>query len=154
MLNRPDIVKMRILSDIAPYSREYQKYAARVRKQAENDDDLRVEYQTISEQVRQTKESTLQVAKRHFNAPVETIEGTVKSANSYGVKLAEYPGRLFHFSSVGGSMADLTASILGAHNQMTKDQAVQQAGEKIDERADYLADVLAEGTRSLPGRRI
>lgn len=49
-------------------------------------------------------------------------------------------------------MADLTAEILGSSNQITKSQAVQQAGQKMDERADYLADVLAEGTRSLPGR--
>ena len=52
------------------------------------------------------KESTIQVARRHFNAPVDKIEGTVKSVNSYGVKLAEYPGWIFRFSSVGTSMAD------------------------------------------------
>jgi hypothetical protein len=46
-------------------------------------------------------------------------------------------------------MADLTAEILGTSRQITKSQAVQ----KMDERTDYLADPLAEGTRSLPAHR-
>jgi hypothetical protein len=108
----PDIVRMRILADVAPYSREYQKYAGIVRKQAHGDPDLQVQYEQIAAQVRQTKDSTLQVAQRHFNAPVDTIEGTVKKATAAGVELAEYPGRVFYFSSVGSSMADLTAEIL------------------------------------------
>ena len=107
----PEIHKMRILADVAPYSREYQKHAAIVRHQAKDDPELEAEYERISEQVRQTKESTLQVAQRHFNAPVDTIEGTVKSASAQGVELAEYPGRTFRFSSVGSSMADLTRSL-------------------------------------------
>ena len=77
----PDIAKMRILGDVAPYSREYQKYASRVRAQSRDNPGLEAEYDRIAEQVRQTKESTLQVAQRHFNAPVDTIEGTVKSAS-------------------------------------------------------------------------
>jgi hypothetical protein len=109
----PDIAKMRILADVAPYSREYQKYASIVQHQTRNNPELRSEYERITEQVRKTKDSTLQVAQRHFNAPVDRIEGTVKSASSRGIELAEYPGRVFHFSSVGSSMADLTAEILG-----------------------------------------
>jgi len=107
----PDITKLRILADVAPYSREYQRFAARVRSQARNDPDLEAEYGRISEQVRQTKGSTLQVAQKHFNAPVDTVEGTVKSVHGLAVELNEYPGRTFHFSSVGGSMADLTRSL-------------------------------------------
>jgi len=103
----PDIVKMRILGDVAPYSREYQKYAGRVRHSSAYDSDTRAEYERIQEQVRQTKESTLTVAQKHFNAPVDTIEGTVKKASLAGIELEEYPGRTFHLSSVGSSMADL-----------------------------------------------
>jgi hypothetical protein len=116
----PDIAKMRILGDVAPYSREYQKYAGSVRHSSQYDSDIRAEYERIQEQVRQTKESTLQVAQHHFNAPVDTIEGTVKSASAQGIELDEYPGRTFHFSSVGSSMADLTASMLGSSNSMTR----------------------------------
>jgi len=107
----PDITKLRILADVAPYSREYQRFASRVRSQARNDPDLEAEYGRISEQVRQTKGSTLQVAQKHFNAPVDTVEGTVKSVHGLAVELNEYPGRTFHFSSVGGSIADLTRSL-------------------------------------------
>jgi hypothetical protein len=62
-----------------------------VRKEARGNPDLLVEFERIEEQVRQTKESTLQVAKKHFNAPVDRIEGTVKRASSEGVELEEYP---------------------------------------------------------------
>ena len=137
---------MSILGDVAPYSREYQKYAGIVRHHSQYDSDLRAEYERIQEQVRQTKESTIQVAQRHFNAPVDTIEGTVKSASAQGIELAEYPGRTFHFSSVGSSMADLTASMLGASNSMTRAQAVREADTKIIQRDAYLADVLVQGT--------
>ncbi len=88
----PDIDKLRILGDVAPYSREYQRYASIVRHQAEDNPDLKVEYERIAEQVRQTKESTLHVAQRHFNAPVDTIEGTVREATAGGVELEEFPG--------------------------------------------------------------
>jgi hypothetical protein len=134
----PDIAKMRILGDVAPYSREYQRYAGIVSHSAE--------YERIQEQVRQTKESTIQVSQRHFNAPVDTIEGTVKSASAQGVELKEYPGRTFRFSSVGSTMADLTADMLGKSNSMTRAQAVKEADSKLSQRDAYLADVLADGT--------
>lgn len=42
-------------------------------------------YEQIVEQVRQTKESTLQVDERRFDAPVDRLEGTVKSARFGGL---------------------------------------------------------------------
>ena len=104
---------MRILGDVAPYSREYQREAGIVHHQSKDDPELRAEYERIQEQVRQARESTLQTAQKHFNAPVDTVEGTVKSVSGSGVELEEYPGRTFRFSSVGLSMADLTAESLG-----------------------------------------
>jgi hypothetical protein len=70
----PDINKISILGDVAPYSREYQKHAGIVRHHSQYDSDLRAEYERIQEQVRRTKESTIRVAQRHFNAQVDTIE--------------------------------------------------------------------------------
>jgi hypothetical protein len=142
----PEIHKMRILADVAPYSREYQKHSSIVRHESQEDPDLKAEYERITEQVRQTKASTLQIAKRHFNAPVDTIEGTVKQANSEGIELEEYPGQILRFSSVGISMADLTAELLAKSNKMTKAQAVIEADTKYHDRDRYLAGVLAEGT--------
>lgn len=123
----PDIAKMRILADVAPYSREYQKFASVVQRQTRDNPELRAEYETIAEQVRKTKDSTLQVAQRHFNAPVDKLEGTVKSASSRGIELAEYPGRVFHFSAVGSSMADLTRSLPRGHKQNILARAGRQA---------------------------
>ena len=114
-------MQLRILSDVAPYSREYQKWAGAVRREARGNPDLTVELERIEEQVRKTKESTLQVAQKHFNAPVDHIEGTVKTASSEGVELEEYPGRTFRFSSLGkpgGFLPSKTrgAFLAGQHN--------------------------------------
>jgi hypothetical protein len=50
----PDIDKLRILGDVAPYSREYQKLHGSMAKHLKDDPELRAEYERISEQVRQT----------------------------------------------------------------------------------------------------
>ena len=76
----PDITKLSILADVAPYSREYNRIRAIVEKQSHNNTDLRAHYEQIVEQVRQAKESTLQVDERRFDTPVDQLEGTVKSA--------------------------------------------------------------------------
>ena len=76
---------------MAPYSREYNRIRAIVEKQTHGDPELRAHYEQIVEQVRQTKESTLQVDQRRFDAPVDQIQGTVKSASFKGVELNEYP---------------------------------------------------------------
>jgi hypothetical protein len=83
---------MGILADIAPYSREYNRIRAVVDKQSHSDTELRAHYEQIVDQVRQTKESTLQVDQRRFDAPVDKIEGTIKSASFHGIELSEYPG--------------------------------------------------------------
>ena len=108
----PAIHKLAILGDIAPYSREYNHLRASIEKSSRGDNQLHARYEQIVEQVRQTKDSTLQVDERRFDAPVDKIEGTVRTASFRGVKLSEYPGRVFHFSSVGSSMADLVADTL------------------------------------------
>ncbi len=85
----PDLTKLRILADVAPYSREYNRIRAIVEKQSHGDTELRANYEQIVEQVRQTKDSTLQVDQRRFDAPVDRIDGTVKKASFHGVELAE-----------------------------------------------------------------
>ena len=138
---------MGILADIAPYSREYNRVRAVVDKQANGNPELRAHYEQIVDQVRQTKESTLQVDQRRFDAPIDKIEGTIKSASFHGVELSEYPGRIFHFSAVGSSMADLVADTLGSKNAMTRAEAAGLADNKLRERDVYLSTALAEGTR-------
>jgi hypothetical protein len=143
----PDINKLSILADVAPYSREYNKIRAVVEKKSHGDTDLRAQYEQVVEQVRQTKESTLQVDQRRFDAPVDKVQGTVKSASFRGVELSEYPGRIFHFSSVGSSMADLVADTLGKSNKLNRSQAANIAEGKLKERDQYLSTVLSEGSK-------
>jgi len=85
----PDLTKLRILADVAPYSREYNRIRAIVEKQSHGDSELRADCEQIVEQVRQTKDSTLQVDQRRFDAPVDRIDGTVRKASFHGVERPE-----------------------------------------------------------------
>lgn len=109
----PDIHKLRILSDVAPYSREYNMYRQRVASQARNDTGLQIELDKIVDRVRQVKDSSITMDRRRFTAPVDEISGTIEKASPEGVTLKEYPGRVFRFSSVGMSAADMSARVLG-----------------------------------------
>jgi hypothetical protein len=144
----PDINKLAILGDVAPYSRQFNQVRSRVDKASQGNNELRAQFEEILDQVRQTKESTLQVDTRRFDAPVDKIEGTIKSASFKGVELSEYPGRIFHFSSVGSSMADLVADQLGRSNTMTRAAAADIAESKLRQRDAYLDDMLSM-TRTL-----
>jgi len=115
----PDIHKLRILSDVAPYSREYNLFRQRLSSQARNDTGLQIELDKIVDRVRQVKESSIVMDRRRFTAPVDQIEGTVDKATPKGITLKEYPGRVFRLSSVGTSAADLSARVLGEnYNQV------------------------------------
>jgi hypothetical protein len=107
----PDINKLAILADVAPYSREYNTYRLKVGKQAQGNTELEIEYEKILDRVRQTKESVIRMTDRHFTAPVEEISGTVDSVSPGGITLRQFPGRKFQYSSVGLSAADMAARI-------------------------------------------
>jgi len=111
----PDIHKMAILADVAPYSREYNTYRQRVGKEAQGNTELEIEYEKILNRVKKTRESVIRMQDRHFTAPVDEIAGTVNEVSPGGITLKEYPGRLFQFSSVSTSAADMSARILGEH---------------------------------------
>jgi hypothetical protein len=81
----PDITKLSILADVAPYSRQYNKYRNIVDKESRGNPELRARYEQILEQMRQTRGSTLQVDERRFDAPVDQIEG-----RSRGLRLVEW----------------------------------------------------------------
>ena len=82
------------------------------------------------------------------NGEPPKIEGTIKSASFHGVELSEYPGRVFHFSAVGSSMADLTTDQLGKANAMTRAEAAGLADNKLRERDVYLSTALLENSRN------
>jgi len=103
----PDITKLAILADVAPYSREYNTYRQKVGAETKDNTELRIEYEKILDRVRQTRESVIKMDDRRFTAPVEEISGTVDEASPGGITLKEYPGRRFQFSSVGLTAADM-----------------------------------------------
>ena len=63
----PDINKMSILADVAPYSREYNTYRLKVGKQAQGNTELQIEYEKILDRARQMKESVVPMDDRHFH---------------------------------------------------------------------------------------
>jgi len=116
----PDIHKMAILADVAPYSREYHNVRQRIGQQAKGNTELEIEYEKIMNRVKQTRESIIRMNDRHFTAPVDEISGTVDEVSPGGVTLKEYPGRRYQFSSVGMSAAGLSARVLGENNDMSR----------------------------------
>ena len=116
----PDIHKLAILADVAPYSREYNTYRQKIGRQAQGSTELEIEYEKILTRVKKTRESVIRMTDRHYTEPVDEISGTVESASPGGITLKEYPGRRFQFSSVSTSAADMSARILGEKNDMTR----------------------------------
>ena len=105
----PDIHKMAILADFAPYSSEHNTYRQRVGKQAQGNAELEIEYEKILTRVNKTRESVIRMQDRHFTAPADEISGTVETASAGGITLKEYPGRAFQFFSVSASAAGVRA---------------------------------------------
>ena len=87
----PDINKLAILADVAPYSREYNTYRQKVGKEAKGNTELEIEYEKILNRVRQTRESVIRMNDRRFTAPVDEITGTVDEVSSHGITLKTRP---------------------------------------------------------------
>jgi hypothetical protein len=134
----PDIHKMAILADVAPYSAEYHTYRSRVGKEAQGNTELEIEYEKTLTRVKKTRESVTRMTDRHFTEPIDEISGTVDEVSPGGVTLNEYPGRLFEFSSVSTSAADMSARILGEQNNMTRSEVAAE----VDRRRGALQESL------------
>lgn len=135
----PDVYRYKILADVAPWSKEYMIYRAKVRSQAQRDDRLTIEFAHTEDQVRQMKESTLKFQQRRFTAPIEQIQGTIAKATPEGIELEQYPGRKFTLSSLGMSAADLSAMTLGQENELTRSQTAKTVAEKQAALQGYLS---------------
>jgi hypothetical protein len=84
---------------------------------------------------------------RRFTAPTDEIEGTVETATPGGITLKEHPGQVLQFSSVGMSAADMSASILGEHNNLTRTEVAGQVDERRQNLMDYLAGTVGSKAR-------
>jgi hypothetical protein len=62
----PDINKLAILADVAPYSREYNIFRQKVGNDSQDNTELRIEYEKILDRVRQTRESVIRMDNQVF----------------------------------------------------------------------------------------
>ncbi len=92
--------------------------------------------------VKQTKESSIKMDNRHFTEPTEQIQGTVASVSPAGITLKEFPGRVFQYSSVGLSAADMSARVLG-ENKTRCLRPWQQQEPRAPARQAGLLSILA-----------
>jgi hypothetical protein len=143
----PDIERFRILADVAPYSREYASYRSRIDRMSYGDTELRIEYEKILDRVKKMKDSVIRSDERRFTAETEELEGTITRADASGIRLEEYPGRIFHLSSLGYSAADLSAVALGAENDLNRSQVARQVEQKQQQLQQYFSETLSSGTR-------
>jgi hypothetical protein len=152
----PDIHKMAILADVAPYSREYNTYRQKVGRQAQDNTELEIEYERILNRVKRTRESVIRMQDRHFTAPVDEISGTVDEVSPTGITLKEFPGRRFQFSSVSTSAADMSARILGENNQVSpscRNQSTSRARARPKVFDFMQADLNGKSPRARPSDR-
>jgi hypothetical protein len=143
----PDLTKLRILADVAPYSRQYESMRVRMQAEARRDTNLAIEVDRVTQQVERLKKSTIQLSHRRFTEEVQKIRGTIKAAGPTGVLLEEYPGRTFQFSALGMSMSDMSAVVLGEQNALTRTQMVQEVERRQQRRDEFIANYLQPGTQ-------
>lgn len=142
----PDIVKLSILGDVAPYSVEYRRMEATVQHQTFEDVEKRIEFEKIVNRVRVTKESVVKTDDRRFSKEITKAKGVVSRVSNEGIELSEFPGRKFKLSSVGYSAADQSAIILGEHNDWSKAQVASEINKRRGELIDFFNTNLSPGT--------
>lgn len=142
----PDIVKFRILADVAPYSGKYTSMKQHMQSAARRDPSVQIEVSEIVERVNSLKESAVNNEQRRFTGETEEIEGRIHAAGVGGIELENRPGQTFRFSSVGLSAADLAAVELGRNNQLSKDALNANVLGRQQELSSYLENTLAPGT--------
>jgi very-short-patch-repair endonuclease len=136
----PDITKLSILSDVAPYSKEYQSIKQRVGSQSQDNTELKIEYEKILQRVKQTKESVIPMDDRHFTGETEELKGTIASAGPGGITLTEYPNQRFQFSSVGLSAADAGAKVIGESNNLTRSAVATEVDKRREKLLNWFGD--------------
>lgn len=142
----PDLTKMSILGDVAPYSTEYRSLEARVGANSHEDTAERIEYEKIRYRVKQMKDSVVRTDDRVFSREVTKAKGTISGISAAGVELSEYPGRVFKMGGIGYSAADLSAIVLGEHNDWSKDQVASEVSNRQLALVDFFNHNLSPGT--------
>lgn len=143
----PDITKMSILGDVAPYSTEYRRLEAHVRNISQNDTAMRIEYDKITSRVKAMKDSVVRTDDRRFSREVSKATGTVSRVSPAGIEISEFPGRVFGLSSVGYSAADQSAIVLGEHNDWSKAQVANEVNMRQQKLVDFFNSYMQSGKK-------
>jgi hypothetical protein len=142
----PDLTKMAILGDVAPYSVEYRRAQSAVRRQSIDNTQMQIEYEKIVDRVKAMKDSVVRTDDRRFSKEITKATGKISRVTGLGVELEEYPGREFRLSSVGYSAADQSAIVLGEHNDWSKTQVAVEVANRQASLIDFFNDYLQPGT--------
>lgn len=143
----PDLSKMSILADVAPYSIEYRRQESRVKHLSTKNTEMRIEYEKITQRVKEMKDSVVNTDDRRFSEEITKSTGTVSRVTRSGIELSEFPGREFNLSSVGYSASDQSAIVLGEHNNWNKSQIAEEVERRQARLIDFFNNNLAPGTR-------
>jgi hypothetical protein len=76
----PDLTKLAILADVAPYSREFQTYRGRVARAGSEDTATEIEFQKIMRQVHETRQSVIGTDQRRFSEDSRGSPGNGQSS--------------------------------------------------------------------------
>ena len=143
----PAMERFRVLSDVAPWSTEWFKYRGILARDTSGDTEQRIEYEKILGRAEAIKESSVRFDERRFTGETEELEGTVASVSPQGIELAERPGQRFGFSALATSASDMSAVVLGEHNDWTRSAVAKEVDRRIEAFSGYLSDELASGTK-------
>jgi hypothetical protein len=143
----PDITRLSILGDVAPYSVEYRRLESAVRRQVSGDTARQIEFEKIVARTKAMKDSVVRTDDRIFSRDVTKATGTVSRVSGSGIELAEFPGRQFNLSAVGYSAADQSAIVLGEHNDWSKAQVASEVRARQRRLVDFFNKNLQAGTK-------
>jgi hypothetical protein len=143
----PDINRLAILGDVAPYSKEFQATKGKVAKIAASDTAIRIQYERILERNEKMRRSVVDTDQRRFSEPVETTSGTISKASGSTFELSEYPGRSFSLSAVGMSASDLSSLVLAENNELSKSEVVSEVERRQARKEKFLEESLELGSR-------
>lgn len=127
----PELDRFAILADVAPWSKQYYRLEKRLAKAGLPERD-RERFEQIRRQAQAVRQSTVQTEPR-LRGETRTISGTVESAGPEGVRLKEYPGRLFRWSGLDLTGSAYSAAALGERNADLR-QAAAEKRRAVQER--------------------
>ncbi len=142
----PAITKLSILADVAPSSSQYFNAKGQVERLMEDTGDtgLRIQYEQILQRVEDVNRSTTPIDRRRFSGETEELFGTVEEATPQGVRLREYPGRVFQLSGVSMRAADLSSRILAENNEgLSRSEATEEVSSRLQQQNRFLEDTLS-----------